>query len=226
VESRGTSSKHRELFALYQYAILFLTTSIVVNRIEKCSICREIHPIESEKQAAETRRWVKRRGGKLVAGLRRCDRAREDTLLHKEEWSKGEIGGCSRETVVEKEQKEEEEEEEDGVEESRRRREGERHSRRRRRRWFSWETKERERRKISSRREVAGLKAPFSSPRRVTRSWRLLPRRAATTASHRIYKSVWRRVRFLYFRIISKLNGDFLDSRVLSSLEKSTFEIN
>lgn len=44
-----------------------------------------------------------------------------------------------------------------------RRRGGERHSRRRRRRWFSWETKERERRKISSRGEVAGLKAPFSS---------------------------------------------------------------
>lgn len=111
--------------------------------------------------------------------------------------AKGETGGCSRETVVEKEEKEEKKEEEDGVEESRRRRGGERHSRRRRRRWFSWETKERERRKISSRGEVAGLKAPFSSPRRVTRSWRLLPRRAATTASHRIYKSVWSRVRFL-----------------------------
>lgn len=107
--------------------------------------------------------------GKLAAGLCRCDRAREDTLLHKGRCSKGETGGCSRETVVEKEEKEEKEEK-DGVEESRRRRGGERHSRRRRRRWFSWETKERERRKISSREEVAGLKAPFSSPRRVTRS--------------------------------------------------------
>lgn len=51
----------------------------------------------------------------------------------------------------------------DGGAENRRRR-GERHSRRRRRRWFSWETKERERREISSRGEVASLKAPFSSP--------------------------------------------------------------
>ena len=59
---------------------------------------------------------------------------------------------------------EEEEEEEETVEEQNRRRRGERHSRRRRRRWFSWETKERERREISSRGEVASLKAPFSSP--------------------------------------------------------------
>lgn len=145
----------------------------------------------SERRGGRGGGWKARKGEKgekLAAGLRRCDRAREDTLLHKGRWSKGETGGCSRETVVK--------EEEDGVEESRRRRGGERHSRRRRRRWFSWETKERERRKISSRGEVAGLKAPFSSPRRVTRSWRLLPRRAATTASHRIYKSVWSRVRF------------------------------
>lgn len=55
-------------------------------------------------------------------------------------------------------------EEEETVEEQNRRRRGERHSRRRRRRWFSWETKERERREISSRGEVASLKAPFSSP--------------------------------------------------------------
>lgn len=132
---------------------------------------RKIHPIESEKQAKRMRRWMKSEEarGKLAAGLRRCDGAREDTLLHKGRCSKGETGGCSQETVVEKEEKEEKEEK-DGVEESRRRRGGERHSRRRRRRWFSWETKERERRKISSRGEVAGLKAPFSSPRRVTRS--------------------------------------------------------
>lgn len=58
----------------------------------------------------------------------------------------------------------EEVEEEETVEEQNRRRRGERHSRRRRRRWFSWETKERERREISSRGEVASLKAPFSSP--------------------------------------------------------------
>lgn len=64
----------------------------------------------------------------------------------------------------------EEEEEEEMVKEQNRRRRGERHSRRRRRRWFSWETKERERkREISSQGEVAGLKAPFSSPKRATR---------------------------------------------------------
>lgn len=55
-------------------------------------------------------------------------------------------------------------EEEKMVEEQNRRRRGERHSRRRRRRWFSWETKERERREISSQEEVASLKALFSSP--------------------------------------------------------------
>ncbi|KYM99686.1 hypothetical protein ALC62_09602 [Cyphomyrmex costatus] len=38
-------------------------------------------------------------------------RRRSDTLLHKGRWSKGETGGCSRETVVEKEEEEEEEEE-------------------------------------------------------------------------------------------------------------------
>lgn len=61
---------------------------------------REIYPIESEKQAQEMRKWVEGEGGggvggKLVAGLHRCDRAREDTLLHKGRWSKGETGGCS-----------------------------------------------------------------------------------------------------------------------------------
>lgn len=67
--------------------------------------------------------------------------------------------------------------EEETVEEQNRRRRGERHSRRRRRRWFSWETKERERREISSRGEVASLKAPFSSPdkRDKTATERLLP---------------------------------------------------
>lgn len=55
-------------------------------------------------------------------------------------------------------------EEEKMVEEQNRRRRGERHSRRQRRRWFSWETKERERREISSQEEVASLKALFSSP--------------------------------------------------------------
>lgn len=60
---------------------------------------RAIHPIESEKQAEEKREggWRARgrggeggRGAKLAAGLRRCDRAREDTLLHKGRWSEGE----------------------------------------------------------------------------------------------------------------------------------------
>lgn len=49
---------------------------------------REIHPIESEKQAEETREKVgggHRGEGESwrLAGLRRCDRARQDTLLHK-----------------------------------------------------------------------------------------------------------------------------------------------
>lgn len=57
--------------AFYFYPPLTIAASDprVVNRIERCSIRREIHPIESEKQAEETK-WVEGEGARGRAGGR------------------------------------------------------------------------------------------------------------------------------------------------------------
>lgn len=126
-------------------------------------VSRDAAHIPRDSSPLNSRRGGKRRG-KLTAGMHRRDREREKTLLHEgRRRDRRETGGCIAETVVEAK------EQERMMEEPRWwRRRGERHSRRRRRRWFSWETKERERREISSRggeeKLCAGLKASFSSP--------------------------------------------------------------